>query len=178
MKGDVLVISGLSGAGKSTLALELSKYLESSGRTVSIHDGDSLREFFDGTLQYSAADRLMVSKILVYAANVLSQQGIDVILSTMLSQSGARTFLQEHISFTEIHLVADFEQVSGNDVKGVYKDMNACPNPEIVGHDLEFTTPLEPDLLLTTDKESVEESMNKMLAFLRSRKLFGLGESE
>lgn len=173
-KGDVLVISGISGAGKSTLAEGLQKILSARGRNIVVHDGDTLRTFFDGALQYSGEDRLMVSKVLVYAASVLSEQGVDVILATMLSQEGARDFLAVRLQFTEVHLEVDLEHVAEKDVKGVYKKSLDREIPNLVGHDLDFHAPREPDLTLQTHVETPEQSLDKIIHFLSDKSLFGL----
>lgn len=174
MKGDVVIISGLSGSGKSTLAEGLREFLANRGRNIVIHDGDTLRTFFDGALLYSSEDRLMVSKVLVYAASVLSEQGVDVILATMLSQKGAREFLAERLDFVEVHLEADLEDVADKDVKGVYKESFAREVPNVVGHDLDFHAPKEPDLTVRTHVEPPEESLKKILHFFEEKGVFGL----
>jgi len=173
-KGDVLVISGISGAGKSTLAEALQELLHARGRNVVIHDGDTLRTFFDGALLYSSEDRLMVSKVLVYAASVLSEQGVDVILATMLSQEGAREFLADRVKFTEVHLEVDLEHVAEKDVKGVYKKSFDRETPNLVGHDLDFHAPREPDLTIQTHVETPEQSLDTIVQFLSQEGLFGL----
>ena len=174
MKGDVLLITGISGAGKSTLAEGLRDYLAQRDRDVAVHDGDSLRTFFDGALEYSSEDRPMVSKVLAYAASILSEQGVHVILATMLSQAGAREFLAEHVDFVEIHLEADLTEVAKKDVKGVYEMSLSRDKPNVVGRDLDFHAPSEPDLTIRTHVESPEKSIERVVAFARQRALFGL----
>jgi adenylylsulfate kinase len=177
-KGDVLVISGLSGTGKSTLAEGLREILEARGRRVKILDGDGLRTFFDQSLLYSSEDRLMVSKILAYATSLLSEQGVDVLLATMLSQAGAREFLSERVSFLEVHLDAELNHVMKDDIKGIYADNSEKDLPHIVGRDLDFVPPSNPDLVIKTHKETPEEGLEKILQILKDRAIFGLGKNQ
>ena len=135
-KGDVLVISGISGAGKSRLGEALRDFLSGRGRKVAVLDGDSIRSFFIGDLNYSPEDRLMVSKTLAFGAYQLSEQGVDVILATMLSQPGAREFMEKNLEFHEIFLDACFDSCVDNDRKGVYKNNLSKKTPNIVGFDL------------------------------------------
>ena len=176
MKGDVLVISGLSGTGKSTLAEGLREILEKRGRKVKLLDGDMLRTFFDGALAHSSEDRLMVSKILVHAAYLLSEQGVDVLLATMLSQAGAREFLGKHVAYWDVYLDADLDHVMDDDVKGVYAKNSDREAPQIVGLDLDFHPPENPDLVIATHEEPPEASLDRIVDFLRKHGAFGLGE--
>ena len=173
MRGDVIVISGVSGAGKSTLAAALRSYLVNQGRNVSVLDGDSCRSFFSGALLYSPADRLMVSKVLGYGADLLAAAGVDVILATMFSQPGARDFVKQKLPFAEIFLDAPLEECMKKDVKQLYAERMAEATPELVGVDLSFHSPSDPDLVIPTHRESVEQSLERIVSFLRARKLCG-----
>ena len=175
-KSSILVLSGLSGAGKSTLGEKLRAYLADRGRRVVVMDGDRARSFFDGALGYSPEDRLMVSKMLVFGACLLAEQGVDVILATMLSQPGAREFLADRTDFTEIHLDAEIEHCMENDVKDVYRENLGEGQPNLVGVDLTFSQPSDPDWVVKTHVVSLDESFREILAFLAQRGLFGMSE--
>ncbi len=176
MPPNVLVISGISGSGKSTLGEMLRQLLVERGRHAVVLDGDSMRQFFDGALLYSAEDRLMVSKILVYAASLLSEQGVGVILATMLSQPGAREFLEQGVPFIEVHLDVSIETCRNHDVKSVYEHNEKKETPQLVGMDLAFARPADPDLTIQTHTESPTESLDRMVAFLAEKGCFGLNE--
>jgi adenylylsulfate kinase-like enzyme len=174
METRIVVISGVSGSGKSTLGGQLRDYLTRRGRRVALLDGDGMREFFQGAFRYSSDDRLMVSKILAYAATLLAGHDTDVILATMLSQPGAREFLQEHADFIEIFCDADLADCIENDQKRVYEQSLGAERPNIVGHDLSFQRPESPDLILRTHVQTPEESFGEMIQLLEQRRLFGL----
>jgi adenylylsulfate kinase-like enzyme len=178
VNGQIIVFSGISGSGKSTLGEMLQDFLTKRGRRVVLLDGDSLRDFFEGSLGYSGEDRLMVSKILAYVAIILAAQNTDVILATMLSQAGARDFFKKKASFIEIFCDAELDQVMKNDTKKVYREAMASEVPNIVGHDLAFERPKFPDLTIKSHERSIEGSFQQVVQFLRSRGLFGLSQSE
>lgn len=176
MAGNVLIISGLSGAGKSTMAEGLRTHLESRGRNVSVHDGDSLRSFFDGIFAYTPDDRLMVSKLLVLVASALIERNIDVILATMLSQPGAREFLNLRIpDAIEIHLETSLAEVVKNDAKGLYASNKKNAESAIVGLNQTFAVPTAPDFTIRTHQEPPEHSLKRMIVYLQERGIFGLG---
>ena len=168
------MISGISGAGKSRLGEALRDFLSGRGRKVAVLDGDSIRSFFIGDLNYSPEDRLMVSKTLAFGAYQLSEQGVDVILATMLSQPGAREFMEKNLEFHEIFLDACFDSCVDNDRKGVYKNNLSKKTPNIVGFDLEMARPKNPDITIQTHMEPPEQSLKRIIEFLRSKKLFGM----
>lgn len=174
METRILVISGVSGSGKSTLGGRLRDLLVARGRRVALLDGDGMREFFRGAFQYSSEDRLMVSKILAYAATLLAGHDTDVILATMLSQPGAREFLGEHADFVEVFCDAELSDCIENDHKQVYEQSLGAERPNIVGHDLTFQRPESPDLVLRTHVQTPEESFQEMIRLLGQRRLFGL----
>ena len=173
-RGHIIVFSGLSGSGKSTLGGMLQEFLTARGRRVAVLDGDSLREFFDGALGYSGEDRLMVSKILVYAATRLAAHETDVILATMLSQPGAREFLKKHAEFVEVFCDAELDHVMQKDTKHVYRDGMTSETPNVVGYDLAFEPPTSPDLVIQPHTQLPEEGFQQVVRLLRSRGLFGL----
>ena len=175
---EVVVFSGLSGSGKSTLGGMLQDYLKERGRRVALLDGDSLREIFDGSLGYSAEDRLMVSKILVYTAKALATNETDVILATMFSQPGARDFLKKHAQYVEVFCDAELDTLMTKDSKSLYRDAMVLDRPNIVGHDLEFERPQTANLVINTHRESPEESFKKVVQFLESQEVFGLSRSQ
>jgi adenylylsulfate kinase-like enzyme len=174
-KGDVLILSGISGAGKSTLGEALRDYLIEKGQKTTVLDGDCLRTKFEEELKYSPEDRLMVSKILAYAAHLLSENGVHVILATMLSQPGAREFMSRRVEFCEIFLDACIEECKKKDVKTVYQENLSNKEPNIVGHDLVFSRAETPDLVIETLTETPEQSLKKIIKFLSGKNLFNLG---
>jgi N5-(cytidine 5'-diphosphoramidyl)-L-glutamine hydrolase len=173
-KADVIVISGISGAGKSVLGEALRDFLSGRGRKVAVLDGDLIRSYFSNDLKYSPEDRLMVSKILAFGAHLLLEQGVDVILATMLSQPGAREFMENNLDFHEIFLDAYFNSCVNNDHKGVYRNNLCNETPNIVGFDLRMVKPKNPDFTIQTHLEKPEQSLKRLIEFLRSKKLFGL----
>jgi adenylylsulfate kinase len=116
----------------------------------------------------------MVSKILAFGAHLLLEQGVDVILATMLSQPGAREFMEKNFDFHEIFLDACFDSCANNDHKGVYKNYLCNETPNIVGFDLHMAKPKNPDFMIQTHLEKPEQSLKRLIEFLRSKKLFGL----
>lgn len=172
MQGNVIVVSGISGAGKSTLSNGIKNYATGLGEKVVLLDGDMVRTFYEGELGYEPHHRLLVSMNLAFAAKLLSDQGIHVTLATMLSQEGAREFLARKVHFLEIHLQCSIEECVKNDIKQVYKENLSLNNPNLVGHDLNFHAPKNPDLLIHTHVEPPDESLRRILHFLNEKKIF------
>ena len=170
---NVLVISGISGAGKTVLADGLKEVLIKKGGKVAVLDGDNLRTFFGGILKYSVEERIMVSKILTHSAYLLSKNGINVIMATMLSQREAREFINEKIDYYEIHLKAELSDCIDNDPKGIYENNLNVEKPNIVGHDIDFHPSENPDLIIHTHSETPQDSLKRIIKFLSNKNIFG-----
>src|SRR3989344_465512 len=170
-KGVVILINGISASGKTTIALGLKNFLEKQeNRNVQIIDGDISRDFFGNDLGYSEEERFNAFKRNIFGAYLLSNQGVDVILSIMVSRNEFREFMRNKLDFIEIFLDADIEDCIKNDPKGVYKKVMQFDNPHMPGLDIPFQKPENPDLILNPYKEKPEESLDKITRFLRGSK--------
>lgn len=165
-KGTVILINGISSSGKTTLSLLLKEFLEKEKkRKVQIIDGNSSREFFGNDLGYSEDERFMSFKRNIYAAYLLADKGLDVILAFSLFKKQSRDFINNKLPFIEIFLNPDVEDCIKNDFKGVYKKNLKLDKPNMPGVDIPFQKPENPDLVVITHKETPEESFKKIVQF-------------
>lgn len=168
--GNIILINGIAASGKTTLALRLKEYLKKEkNRKVQIIDGDLSRNFFDNDLDYSEEDRFKAFKRNVFGAYLLSKNGIDVILSIMMSKPELRDFIKSKLDFIEILLDADIKDCMRNDPRGIYKKVMHSNKPNMPGLDIPFEKPENPDLILYPYKESPEESLEKIVKFLNKK---------
>jgi adenylylsulfate kinase len=165
MKGKIIIISGLSGSGKTTIA----KRLISNLPGYYLLDGDVVRKFFGGDLGFGEGARMESGRRLCFGAHILSEAGINVIVTCSMGSDEIRKKMKEMIEFIEIFMDADIKDCIKNDPKGVYKKNLKLDKPNIRGVDLPFSPPKNPDLTLYPYKEKPEESLNKVLKFLRFR---------
>ena len=143
--GMVYWITGLPGSGKTTLAEDLSKYLTTHGRQLLHLDGDQLREILgreNAESDYTLENRLKLAEIYSRLAQLISGQGLDVIVSTVsLFHSVQKRNRMEIPCFTEIFLDVSFDVLKSGPRSFLYEETLSR------GFQPEF--PLKPDLILT-----------------------------
>ena len=159
----VIWLLGISGTGKTTLAKELKKAFEKVGKKSYIIDGDFIRDFFDRDLGYSKEERIANIKRVLISAKVLEDNGIIPIVANIFPFQFLRDFAREKFNnYIEIYLKRDIENIKNKDF--VYSDKN------VVGVDLEFDEPTNPDLILDTSKKNIQESLKEILKVVNENK--------
>ncbi len=174
-RGFILWFTGLSAAGKSTLAQELSKTLE-LGQAVHVLDGDEIRQHLSKDLGFSKEDRDTNIRRLGYIARLMAQKGVISIGAAISPYAEVRNEIREAaeregIPFFEIYVHADLEVLIGRDPKGLYKKALAGEIQNFTGISDPYEAPEHPALALRTDRESISESTQRILEFLRDRGL-------
>ena len=162
----VLWLLGISGAGKSTLANRLRAHYEAQGNRVYVLDGDVVRDFYDGDLGFSRADREANIKRILLAAHVLDECGIFVIVANISPFERLRQFARRKIKgYNQIYLKKEVEKSRQADVKGVYQNNTA----DLVGVDLPFEPPRENELVIETDTMTPTESCRIIIDFVKEK---------
>jgi adenylylsulfate kinase len=177
-EGFILWFTGLSGAGKSTLATALRVRL-SAERPVEVLDGDEIRTFLSAGLGFSKEDRDTNIRRIGYVARILARNGVVAIGAAISPYRDARRevhrlAVKEGIPFLEVYAHAELDALIERDVKGLYKKAIAGTIDHFTGISDPYEPPEYPDVIVETDRESVEESIAKILAALCDR---GLVES-
>jgi adenylyl-sulfate kinase len=173
MTGFVLWFTGLSGAGKSTLATRVGAVLRERGVAVEILDGDEVRENLSKGLGFSKEDRDTNVRRIGFVANLLAKHGVCAITAAISPYRAIRDEIRRSASapFVEVFVDAPLELVEKRDVKGLYKAARAKTVPNMTGVDDPYEPPLKAEIIVRTDRESVEESASKIVAELVRRGL-------
>jgi adenylylsulfate kinase len=168
-KGVVVWLTGLSGAGKTTIARALQPVLAQQGLGVELLDGDVVRKELSPELGFTKADREMHARRVVYLSKLLSRNGIIAIVSLISPYREFRAFARDQIgdAFFEVYVKASLEACIKRDPKGLYKKAIAGEIKDMTGLQDPYEEPLNPDLLLMTENEPVEESVKKIVAALK-----------
>jgi adenylylsulfate kinase len=171
-RGFTLWFTGLSGSGKSTLATYLTPIFIERGKLVEILDGDELRENLSKGLGFSKEDRDTNIRRIGYVANLLSRNGVVSICAAISPYKSVRDEIRTlSKTFVEVYVEAPLEIVEERDTKGLYKKARAGIIKNFTGISDPYEAPEEPEVLVDTSRESIEESAEKVLAFLRKRGL-------
>ena len=150
-RGFALFFTGLSGAGKSTIAQAVvAQLLERTSRAVTVLDGDEVRKHLSKGLGFSREDRgANVTRIGYVASEIVRHGGIAVcapIAPYADSRAQARTLVEEHGDFIEIHVATALEVCEARDRKGLYAQARAGTIAQFTGISDPYEVPEQPEL--------------------------------
>ncbi len=167
-RGFTLWFTGLSGAGKTTVSEIVEKELRKRIGTVEVLDGDIVRTNLSKGLGFSREDRDTNVLRIGFVANLLTRNGVGVIVSAISPYKEARDMVRRDIGddFIEVFVDAPLEVCAERDVKGLYKKAYAGEIPAFTGVSDPYEPPSAPELTLRTNEEEPEESARKVIAKL------------
>ncbi len=170
-KGFILWTTGFSGSGKTTLTERLAEVLKDEGHKVELLDGDVLRAMFKNN-GFSKEERDEHIRRVGFLAHILARNDVIVLTATISPYRSIRDELKDKYSnFFEVFVDAPLEECIRRDVKGLYKKALAGEIKQFTGISDPYEAPLDPDLAVHTDKETLEESVENVLAFLKNKGL-------
>lgn len=168
-KSIVLWFTGLSGSGKSTIAIALERALFSRGFVAQVLDGDNIRDGINSNLGFSLEDRRENIRRIAEVAKLYVQSGLVTICSFISPTREIRQMAREVIGeqdFYEIFIDTPIEICEQRDVKGLYKKARAGEIKGFTGIDSLYEAPAEPDLLIKTANQALEQSLEEVLEFV------------
>jgi adenylylsulfate kinase len=163
-RGFTLWFTGLSGAGKTTIAEIVEKELRARHGKIEVLDGDIVRTNLSKGLGFSRDDRNTNILRIGFVANLLTRNGVAVIVSAISPYKEARDQVRRRIiDFVEVFVDVPLEVAAERDVKGLYKKAFAGEIDQFTGVSDPYEPPVAPDLVLRTNEETPEESARKVI---------------
>ena len=165
----VLWFTGLSGSGKSTLAHVLEEKLFNKGCKTLVLDGDNVRHGLNSNLDFSDDGRKENIRRIGEVAKLMLESGLIVMtafISPFREDRAAVRNLISNSDFIEIYCKASLKTCEARDVKGLYKRARAGEIKNYTGIDSPYEAPVNPELIIDTDKETLDESVSKIYSFL------------
>jgi adenylyl-sulfate kinase len=170
--GFVLWLTGLSGAGKSTIASAVAPSLAQRGHRVEVLDGDEVRTNLCQGLGFSREDRDANIARIGYVAGKLAKHGVAVVVAAISPYREARDKIRASVaSFVEVHVAAPVSVCAERDVKGLYAKALAGEIKNFTGVSDPYEAPLQPEITLRTERETVEDCVGRVLAWLEAEGL-------
>lgn len=171
-KSIILWFTGLSGSGKSTIAHAVEEQLFKQGFRTFVLDGDNVRHGLSSNLGFSEEDRKENIRRVGETAKLMLEAGI-ITLTAFISpyrQDRERVkIMMPPGDFIEIYCEATLETCERRDVKGYYKKARAGIIKNYTGIDSPYEIPDNPELTLNTDNQTLEESVQAVLALLKQK---------
>ena len=168
--GAILWFTGLSGAGKSTLARAVRDELARDWR-VEILDGDEIRAHLSRDLGFSKEDRDANIRRIGLVARLLARNGVLAITAAISPYRDVRDEVRalaarDGVTFVEVFAEAEIEALAERDVKGLYRKALSGELAHFSGVSDPYEPPLNPDVVVRSDRETVDESRDRILAVL------------
>jgi adenylyl-sulfate kinase len=171
-QGFAVWLTGLSGAGKSTLAERIVARLREQGASVELLDGDFVRTNLSQGLGFSREDRDTNIHRIGFVAELLTRHGVIVVVAAISPYRIAREQVKLKIAnFIEVHVDCSIEVLTARDTKGLYKRALAGELANFTGISDPYEPPLNPSVVIHSDRESVDEGLAKIWRELELRKL-------
>ena len=173
-RGAVIWFTGLSGAGKSTIAQALERELFNRAMHTYVLDGDNIRHGLNSNLGFSPEDREENIRRVSEVARLMSDAGTVVITAFIspyrMDRRRAREIaLEGNAEFIEVFVDAPLEVCEARDPKSLYKKARAGEIREFTGIDAPYEAPEDPEIVVHTDRQSVDESVGTILEQLLPR---------
>jgi sulfate adenylyltransferase len=170
-RGLVVFFTGLSGSGKSTIARGLAEALGERGdRTVSLLDGDHVRQLLSAGLSFSRADRdLNIARIGYVATEVARHGGIAIcapIAPYAQARAAAREMVTEVGDFLLVYVSTPVDVCAARDRKGLYAKARAGLITGFTGVSDPYEEPRDADLVLDTSAMTRAEAVDAALKVL------------
>jgi adenylylsulfate kinase len=171
-KSVIIWFTGLSGSGKSTLAHSVEEELYKLGCRTFVLDGDNVRHGLSSNLTFSDNDRKENIRRIGEAAGLMMEAGVITITAFISPFREDRNLVRRSLQqddFIEIYCKASLEVCELRDIKGLYKRARSGEIKNYTGINSPYEAPINPELVINTESELLEESVSKVIDFLKIR---------
>ncbi|MFZ1947939.1 MAG: adenylyl-sulfate kinase [bacterium] len=170
-KGMLIWFTGVAASGKTTVGRALEKALKERGIKVENLDADEIRANLSPDLGYTPKDRDLNTKRLAYMGKLLSRNGVSAIVAAVSPLREYRDRARGMVDhFVEVYVKCSLEVCRQRDPKGLYKRADRGEINDIAGLHQPYEEPDKPEVLLETDKLSVEDAVKKILLTMEALK--------
>ena len=171
-KPAVVWLTGLSGSGKSTIANLLEVKLFDLGYKTYILDGDNVRLGLNNDLGFSPEDRKENIRRIAEVSRLMIDAGLIVITAFISpfdeERKLAKSLVLENNYFL-VHVNCSVAKCEERDVKGLYKKARNGEIKNFTGIDSPYEIPKNPNLIVDTEKENINESVDKIFIAIKNK---------
>ncbi|TCT26471.1 adenylylsulfate kinase [Melghiribacillus thermohalophilus] len=170
----VLWFTGLSGAGKSTLSVAVEQELYKRGIRTYRLDGDNIRHGLNKNLGFSPEDRKENIRRIGEVSKLMVEAGVVTLSAFISPYREDRNMVRELVEdneFIEIYVKCGLDVCEQRDPKGLYKKARAGEIKGFTGIDAPYEAPENPDIIVETDQQSLEECVENVLLYLEEKQL-------
>ncbi|MFC8685822.1 adenylyl-sulfate kinase [Brevibacillus porteri] len=173
-KSCVLWFTGLSGAGKSTLANAVEHELHQRGLASYVLDGDNIRHGLNRGLGFGAEDRRENIRRIGEVAKLFVDAGVITLTAFISPYREDRELarnLVEAGEFIEVYVKCSLDECERRDVKGLYQKARNGEIGQFTGISAPYEEPVQAELVIESDKQTIEESVQCVLTYLEEQQI-------
>ncbi|OJH61925.1 adenylyl-sulfate kinase, partial [Bacillus subtilis] len=162
--------TGLSGSGKSTISVALEKALFEQNITSYRLDGDNIRHGLNQNLGFSPEDRKENIRRIGEVGKLMVDAGVVTMTAFISPYEEDRNTVRDILEdgeFIEVFTKCSLDECESRDPKGLYKKARSGEIKEFTGINAPYEEPSNPEIVIDTENESVEESVEKIVAYLK-----------
>lgn len=171
-KGVIVWFTGLSASGKSTIACEVERRLFEKKKLAYVLDGDNIRHGLNKDLGFSPEDREENIRRIGEVAKLFSDAGLIALTAFISPYKKDREkvrYLVKKGEFIEVYVKCPIDVLKKRDPKGMYEKALRGEIKEFTGISAPYEEPDNPELILETDKETIDQSVNKVMEYLKAQ---------
>jgi len=171
-----ILLVGLTGSGKSRIAYKLERRLWDEGRAVTVLYGQNMRQGLNRDLGFTADDRSENLRRSAEVAKLMNDAGVITIAAFVAPHEAVREKAKDLIGrdrILEVYCTAPMDVLRSRDQSGAYRLADEGKIAQMPGVTAAFEEPKTPDLVLATDKISVDDSVARIVELMKSRGLLG-----
>lgn len=168
--GFAVWLTGLPAAGKTTLAEGLAEVLRGRHSIVQILDSDDLRHVLTPEPTYTAEERAWFYRVVAFIAQLLTQNGIDVIIAATANRRQYRDYARQAIQrFAEIYVHCSLDTCMERDEKGIYEQALNGNATTVPGLQVPYEPPEDPIVVVNTEVTSPRQGVEHIVTRLEER---------
>lgn len=173
-KSALLWFTGLSGSGKSTISVEVEKALHEHGIHTYRLDGDNIRHGLNQDLSFSIEDRKENIRRVGEVSKLFVDAGVLTLAAFISPFKEDRAFVRSLLhqqEFIEIYVHASVKTCIKRDPKGLYEKVVKGEIKGFTGIDSPYEIPESPEIIVDTECQSIEESVEQIVQYLKNKQL-------
>jgi len=149
----VIWLTGLSGAGKTTIAEAIVALAAASANNkIVLIDGDVVRKLFGSNLGFDEDSRKLQIGRIQRLAHWISHQNISVVVAALYAHPELLLWNRNNLpGYFEVYVDTPFHIIESRDSKGLYKKARDGKLDNVVGLDIPWHVPQEPDYVVSSD---------------------------
>ena len=163
-------MTGLPCSGKTTIAKKLPEHIPN----LAILDGDEMRELISPNEDYSRGGIINHIKKVANIAKLLLDNNVSVCVSKISpfieNREDARKILTNH-RFLEVYVKCPVDSCEKRDVRGMYKKARNGEINNFIGIHVTYEPPTNPELVVDTEKSTIEDSVQKILDWIEKKQI-------